>query len=497
MITKELKDYIQQEFTDGITKDIIKKTLSEKGWSEQDLNDAFIAIEKPQPVQTFTPPPVVKSQLQNEVGNIIQKSEQPPAASSSGHKGLWAFAIVVILLIICASGAFAAYHYGLLSARLFTSTATTTPSFATTAATSTSALISPDGSIQWRSLVSAIPVKMITATSSPNHNSPAEFALYDIGTFLTGPYAGLHLYFANDEKLFSYGYFAGDSSGNPKVWWGDWGFDYEFADGVSQLLGLQNLPIAPEDSFPLQLELPGLHKAFNDPQMTDSNGNMFRLLLPVFIPDPSNTFSSSTPPTIVPIVPNTLVMGGNIIAREPLHDDASLFGRFFYLGFSGEQPTYYIKTPIGIIYGAQIITDLDSRMEMTTTTPKMVIPNVSWAQGATTTIRKVQVANMSDEQDCYKSFKDFNSFRQALINTGMTSKGSSVYEINPVGHDDVYRCLYKDLSTYDTANGSISYKDFLKMHPEFFWQDPYGNWYVFTQDDLFTPRDSTVITGGG
>jgi hypothetical protein len=101
MITPELNAYIRQQLGIGTAKDVIKKTLSEKGWSEQDLNDAFAAIE----TQPQSPSP-------QKIIPPSQPINQP--VSSGGHKGVLAI-IVVIVLLLCAGGAFAAYYFGLFA----------------------------------------------------------------------------------------------------------------------------------------------------------------------------------------------------------------------------------------------------------------------------------------------------------------------------------------------------------------------------------------------
>lgn len=61
MINQQLIDYIRQQITAGITREAIKTSLISQGWSEQDVNEGFIAIEKP------TMPPIPPSVVQPTV----------------------------------------------------------------------------------------------------------------------------------------------------------------------------------------------------------------------------------------------------------------------------------------------------------------------------------------------------------------------------------------------------------------------------------------------
>ena len=85
------------------------------------------------------------------------------------------------------------------------------------------------------------------------------------------------------------------------------------------------------------------------------------------------------------------------------------------------------------------------------------------------------------------------SWESALIQTGTTKNGDPVYEINPVGHDDVYQCFYKPAGwTYNSETKSWSqirpaYADFIKSHPVFFWKHPTGDWIPFIRKDLISP----------
>ena len=68
MINQQLLDYIRQQLTGGVAREIIKTNLMSQGWSEQDIAEGFITIDKstvppvPQapiptsPIQPIVPP---------------------------------------------------------------------------------------------------------------------------------------------------------------------------------------------------------------------------------------------------------------------------------------------------------------------------------------------------------------------------------------------------------------------------------------------------------
>jgi len=123
MITQELRTYIKQQLGAGVAKDIIKQTLSVQGWNEQDLTDAFFAIENSQSTPAVTPPPAFQMPIRNPVQPITVVSSGN--VSSGGSKSTW-LVVVIILLLICAGGAFAAYSLG-----IFTSSAPATTNLPT------------------------------------------------------------------------------------------------------------------------------------------------------------------------------------------------------------------------------------------------------------------------------------------------------------------------------------------------------------------------------
>jgi hypothetical protein len=111
MITPELQAYIRQQLGTGTTKEVIKQNLFTQGWNEQDLSEAFLAVENVQFPKAFFPP--------------LQQSIKP-----KGHKGKWAI-IVLVFLLVGSGSAYAAYHYGLFN-KIFTQNITMPPVVTTT-----------------------------------------------------------------------------------------------------------------------------------------------------------------------------------------------------------------------------------------------------------------------------------------------------------------------------------------------------------------------------
>jgi len=123
MITPELQTYVRQQLGAGVGREMIKQNLASKGWKMQDVNEVFISIENPQTEQSFLPP-----------------------TKSESHTGRWAIA-TIILILVSASGAYAAHYYNLITIPFLPVTtpavpvATTTPTQSEPAPTATSTAI--------------------------------------------------------------------------------------------------------------------------------------------------------------------------------------------------------------------------------------------------------------------------------------------------------------------------------------------------------------------
>ena len=126
MITQDLIAYIRQQIGAGILRSTIEQTLLAKGWHEQDIAEAFSVVQNSQVQPSTTPPatPTTPSTTPaSSMPPIAQKPSQIPEIKTSaqnfvmadkprGHFWVWALVIVLLLL---AGGAFAAYESGLFS----------------------------------------------------------------------------------------------------------------------------------------------------------------------------------------------------------------------------------------------------------------------------------------------------------------------------------------------------------------------------------------------
>jgi len=65
MINQQLIDYIRQQLTAGVSRESIKTALISQGWSERDITEGFMVIEKPSIASTAIPQtPVTTSPVQ-------------------------------------------------------------------------------------------------------------------------------------------------------------------------------------------------------------------------------------------------------------------------------------------------------------------------------------------------------------------------------------------------------------------------------------------------
>lgn len=117
MVNPQIFAYIREQTTAGVAREEISKALITAGWQLSDINDALAASLNPQPVQkTVVTPPVVQTPVQMPAQTPVQtpaRSMSQPV-NSHGHRWVWAIVSIVLLLII-AGGAFAAYRYGVFT----------------------------------------------------------------------------------------------------------------------------------------------------------------------------------------------------------------------------------------------------------------------------------------------------------------------------------------------------------------------------------------------
>lgn len=104
MITPELIAYIRGEFTKGKTRGEIHETLiSEGGWNEADLSEAFRTI---MPMQS-SPPEVKPNPVYGSYGSVVKSSTPAPAfvVESSPLSYRKIFLVILICVVVGGSGA--------------------------------------------------------------------------------------------------------------------------------------------------------------------------------------------------------------------------------------------------------------------------------------------------------------------------------------------------------------------------------------------------------
>src|SRR3989344_3124219 len=89
MAHSELLRYIQDQLRVGVGKDAIKKTLSDVGWSQVDIDDAFKAAEPSGPSVAMSPVSISKDV--STMGPLAGSASSPQASSAireaSGQAG--------------------------------------------------------------------------------------------------------------------------------------------------------------------------------------------------------------------------------------------------------------------------------------------------------------------------------------------------------------------------------------------------------------------------
>ncbi|MFA7302151.1 MAG: hypothetical protein WC030_00160 [Candidatus Paceibacterota bacterium] len=327
---------------------------------------------------------------------------------------------------------------------------------------------SSTGQIEWRVIDASKPFKTVKSPFAPSYGPAPIMAVHDVATFHSGPYAGSHLYYARGTNRITYGYFIGDAGGNPIAWWGDLGWR-RGPKGDIEALGLLNLPLAPADTFPTQLYLPGTQSEAR--YVTDSNGHRFQVW--------ATDLYASDWGKVTPVTPTTTVSGSTLArpdADTPDYDADDIEEHFVEYGYMGSRPTYVIQTPIGIWYGANLVTDFSEKVL------HMEVPGIAWKDGSSA-IAQYDGGALYAKEQCYKDFKTMHALEVLFVQTGTTHKDSTVYEIDSQKNSAVHQCLYSLVDM--TKSDAPSYAEFLAAHPVVFWKDPYGYWYNMVQFDLF------------
>lgn len=303
--------------------------------------------------------------------------------------------------------------------------------------------------------------------------------IYPIGTISSGTYVDKTLALAlytdqwnpKQHSTQTYVYFISDAVGNPVAW--DSNFVHEYAGSnvrLSQQIGLVASQEAPLSFLPQE---------FNYAQQTTKQ----------FITSGSARFSDNwngelqeldstgSPQANGQVQSVGKTDAGWPIVKVTIPNAPSVTG----------SPNYFLALPYGVYQ--EIAPEPDF-------VPESGVPSVAWATGDASTTRKYNYGQYAyGVDDCYTDLTK-SGLESALVQTGKTSKGDSVYEINQK-YDTVYRCLYEKTKRYNyntdtkvsTAYYPTTYDAFLLSHPLFFWHHPYGALLMFVREDVVPPAE--------
>ncbi len=337
-----------------------------------------------------------------------------------------------------------------------------------------------DGKVEgWQSIVGVTPLRVVV----PLSYLKSKLLVFKIGTIKTGEYLGKILAIAidpNDSKLtgdptkdgtYFYAYFISDEKGNPLAW-----DDAYFHD--------------PDDRCFGNLKVQGCEVAYAEEDALGLTANLRKSL--AFLPQELSKMSSFVvgdshaqfslsgdgrliPPDTSHSLPQSVAItssGFQVVKTETENEFSSLYPTY----------QYYVLMPFGSAIEIAPQPDFVAADE---------VPKLTWSTGTKT----VQVYRFGQYaygwSDCFTSLSE-GRLEGALIETGKTANGASVYEVDPVGNDAVYQCLHEKTKRYDydpvTQTGvykdTVSYADFIQSHPMFFWKHPYGDLIAFIREDV-------------
>lgn len=146
MITIELKAYVQEQLNAGVSPEVLRQTLLASGWGAQDIDEVLSAAGQGMPVQNTTP-----------AVPTYASTQEVPVTVQSSYRGWIIAAVIVVLIVLGAGGAYAAYHFGVFSS--------STPALAPTTATATSTL--PIEAATTTTESNSATTTAVEATSSP------------------------------------------------------------------------------------------------------------------------------------------------------------------------------------------------------------------------------------------------------------------------------------------------------------------------------------------
>lgn len=102
MVNPQLIDYIRRQVAAGVSQDDISKALAAIGWETAAIQEGFASVSTSSPVEL--PPLGVQMPVQS-----------PLESGHPRHIGRWVAIISIVLLLLIAGGAYAAYSFNLFT----------------------------------------------------------------------------------------------------------------------------------------------------------------------------------------------------------------------------------------------------------------------------------------------------------------------------------------------------------------------------------------------
>ena len=119
MINNELLGYVKQQLSISVPKEIITSNLKQQGWTDEDVNEAFLAISiqsvAPVPSAPLPPniaQPVQPQQFQQPTQAEVKASVLENPITASTHKKAKIFLAITILFLLGIGGGAYAYYSG-------------------------------------------------------------------------------------------------------------------------------------------------------------------------------------------------------------------------------------------------------------------------------------------------------------------------------------------------------------------------------------------------
>lgn len=322
----------------------------------------------------------------------------------------------------------------------------------------------------------------------PQASYQATIRVLNVGTITDGQFKGKTLALALYEfdnfsfaGVQTYVYFISDSTGKPIAWdknfFHDSGYDTSDCDDpsnydrykcgeaqIKELLGLtnnlqQNLVFLPKE-FSLQRKI----------ITANDHKSLFFVSGNLVAPDIS-------PRSVSPV--GQTETGGQIVRVNADSTSKTILPTI----------SYYIVLPFGKmmeIFPEPDFANVDDA------------PQLKWMVGTKSVAHYDYGRHASNWNYCSNDISA-DQLQSTLMQTGITIKGDSIYEIEAQKYPKIYQCLHKKTQrrTHDNAThkttyqDTVSYVNFISSHPMFFWKHPYGDLIVFVRDDV--SRSGVII----